>query len=44
VVPKGDIESRTATKMSMMPEGIFEQMSMEEVRDLIAYLANPVRK
>ena len=44
VVPKGDIESRTPTKMSMMPEGIFEQMRMEEVRDLVAYLANPVRK
>jgi putative heme-binding domain-containing protein len=44
VVPKGDIESRTPTKMSMMPEGIFEQMRMDEVRDLVAYLANPVRK
>ena len=44
VVPKGDIESRTPTKQSMMPEGIFEQMRMEEVRDLVAYLAHPVRK
>ncbi len=41
VVPKGDIESRTATKVSMMPEGLFEQLRIEEVRDLVAYLAGP---
>jgi putative heme-binding domain-containing protein len=41
VVPKSDIESRAATKLSMMPEGLFEQLRPEEVRDLIAYLASP---
>jgi putative membrane-bound dehydrogenase-like protein len=43
VVPKGDIESRTPTKVSMMPEGIFEQLRIDEVRDLVAYLASPVQ-
>ncbi len=39
VVPKGDIESRVQTKVSMMPDGAFEQLRLEEVRDLVAYLA-----
>ncbi|HZZ81914.1 MAG TPA: PVC-type heme-binding CxxCH protein, partial [Gemmataceae bacterium] len=43
VVPKGDIETRTATKQSMMPDGIFEPMRLEDVRDLVAYLASPTQ-
>jgi putative heme-binding domain-containing protein len=43
VVPKGDIDTRTPTKVSMMPDGIFEQMRLEEVRDLVAYLKSPVQ-
>ena len=43
VVPKSDIESRTATKVSMMPEGAFDQLRLEEVRDLIGYLGSPVQ-
>ena len=43
VVPKADIESRVQTKISMMPEGAFEQMRIEEVRDLVGYLASPVQ-
>jgi len=38
VVPKAEIESRTVSKLSMMPEGIFEKLSAQEVRDLVAYL------
>jgi putative membrane-bound dehydrogenase-like protein len=38
VVPKSEIDSRTATKVSMMPDGAFEQMRIEEVRDLVGYL------
>jgi putative membrane-bound dehydrogenase-like protein len=41
VVPKEDIDTRTPTKVSMMPDGIFEQMRLEEVRDLVGYLASP---
>jgi putative membrane-bound dehydrogenase-like protein len=43
VLPKGEIESREATKLSMMPEGIFEPLRLEEVRDLVGYLASPVQ-
>ncbi|MBM3997610.1 MAG: c-type cytochrome [Planctomycetes bacterium] len=43
VIPKGDIESRVPTKLSMMPEGTFEQMRIEEVRDLVGYLASPAQ-
>ena len=38
VVPTGEIESRAVSKLSMMPEGIFEKMTEQEVRDLVAYL------
>lgn len=43
IVPKGDIETRTATKISMMPEGAFERMSLAEIRDLVGYLASPAQ-
>ena len=43
VIPKADIESRVPTKISMMPDGAFEQMRIEEVRDLVGYLASPVQ-
>jgi putative heme-binding domain-containing protein len=38
---KGDIEERTVTPQSMMPEGLVQQLSFEELRDLTAYLASP---
>jgi putative membrane-bound dehydrogenase-like protein len=38
VVPKPEIESRNVSKLSMMPEGIFDKLTSEEVRDLVAYL------
>lgn len=38
VLPKADIEQRTASKQSMMPDGILEQMAIEEARALVAYL------
>src|SRR5207247_1726615 len=43
VLPKLDIESRVQTKLSMMPEGAFEQLRIEEVRDLVGYLASPAQ-
>jgi putative membrane-bound dehydrogenase-like protein len=43
VVPKSDIETRVPTKLSMMPEGLFEQLRPDEVRDLIGYLASPMQ-
>lgn len=38
---KSDIESREATKQSMMPDGLIQQFSFEEFRDLVGYLASP---
>ena len=37
-IAKSDIEVRTTSEKSMMPEGILDALSNEEVRDLIAYL------
>ena len=41
VIPKDEIEMRTVSKQSMMPDGLFDKLSREEIRDLIAYLASP---
>jgi len=41
VLPKGEIEGRTRSPQSMMPDGLFDKLSNEEVRDLVAYLASP---
>jgi putative membrane-bound dehydrogenase-like protein len=38
VIPKGDLESRKSTNQSIMPEGLFDQLKPDEVRDLVAYL------
>jgi putative membrane-bound dehydrogenase-like protein len=38
LVPKDEVESRATSKLSMMPEGIFEKMTEQEVRELVAYL------
>jgi putative membrane-bound dehydrogenase-like protein len=39
VVPKSDIDRREQTKLSLMPEGLFDKLSDEELRALMAYLA-----
>jgi putative membrane-bound dehydrogenase-like protein len=38
VIPKDEIEARTPSKISMMPDGILDKLSEQEVRDLVAYL------
>jgi len=38
ILPTGDIATRKQTNVSIMPDGLFEQMKPEEVRDLVAYL------
>ena len=43
IVPKGDIEARTQSAVSMMPEGIFSKLKDDEVRDLISYLASHIQ-
>ena len=48
IVPVSDIASRKQTNLSIMPDGLFDQMKPDEVRDLVAYLRSkeqvPVRK
>lgn len=39
VLPVGDIEGRKETNQSIMPEGLFDALKPDEVRDLVAYLA-----
>ena len=36
-----DIESRKETTQSIMPEGLFDALKPDEVRDLVAYLGTP---
>ena len=43
VLEKGDIESRQHSPLSMMPEGQLDPLTMDQVRDLIGYLASPVQ-
>src|SRR5690606_27285457 len=43
VVAKEDIEDRQLSELSLMPEGQLDEMSSEEVRNLIAYLASPTQ-
>jgi putative membrane-bound dehydrogenase-like protein len=40
-VPTGEIENRRESALSMMPEGLFDRLSAEEIRDLVGYLASP---
>jgi putative heme-binding domain-containing protein len=41
VIPKDEIESRTKSPLSLMPEGLWDNLKNAEVRDLVAYLASP---
>lgn len=37
-IPKADIERRTPTELSVMPEGLFDQLTDAELRAVVAYL------
>jgi putative membrane-bound dehydrogenase-like protein len=41
IVPKSEIDSRRASPLSLMPDGLLDKLSTEEVRDLVGYLASP---
>jgi putative membrane-bound dehydrogenase-like protein len=43
VVAKEDIEERQLSSLSLMPEGLLEPLSEEDVRNLIAYLGSPTQ-
>ncbi len=38
LIRKEEIDARSVSKVSMMPEGLFEQLTPKEVLDLVAYL------
>jgi len=40
ILPKDEIETRTQSPLSMMPEGVLDKLSAVELRDLVAYLAS----
>ena len=43
VIAKRDIENRTLSRLSMMPEGLLDRLTDEQVRQLVAYLASPTQ-
>ena len=43
IIPKKEIESRNVSPLSLMPDGLLDKMTDEELRDLVAYLASPVQ-
>ncbi|MGV3757748.1 MAG: family 16 glycoside hydrolase [Verrucomicrobiota bacterium] len=42
-LPRKDVASIRASELSMMPEGLVEQLSGSDMRDLIAYLKSPTQ-
>ena len=40
-VAAADIDSRKASTLSIMPDGLFDKLKDDEIRDLVAYLASP---
>ncbi len=43
VVPKSEIELRSLSKVSMMPDGLLQTLTNDQVRDLVGYLASPTQ-
>ncbi|HMP80632.1 MAG TPA: c-type cytochrome, partial [Pirellulaceae bacterium] len=41
IIPLDDIEEQKLSDLSLMPNGLLDPLPLEEVRDLIAYLASP---
>ncbi len=41
VVPVTEIQSRKTSPLSIMPAGMLEKLTSDQVRDLVAYLASP---
>ena len=41
IVPKGEIDERTLSPKSMMPDDLWKPLTDHEVRSLVAYLASP---
>jgi putative heme-binding domain-containing protein len=39
-IAKSDVDTRQQTPLSLMPDGLFDKLSDEDIRDLMAYLAS----
>ena len=42
-IPVGEIDARRLADISMMPEGLLNALSEQDIRDLFAYLASPTQ-
>ncbi len=42
-IPEAEIEERVRNKVSSMPEGLLNDLTLDEVADLFAYLSGPTR-
>jgi putative heme-binding domain-containing protein len=40
-IDRGDIDEQRASSLSLMPDGLFQNLSDDQVRDLIGYLMSP---
>ncbi len=43
VIPRNELKSVTQTELSMMPEGLLQAITPDEVRELLAYLRSPAQ-
>lgn len=43
IIPRNELKSVAQTELSMMPEGLLQAISENEVRDLLAYLRSPAQ-
>ncbi len=43
VLARGDVKSMSQSELSMMPEGLLQALTEDEVRDLLAYLKSPAQ-
>jgi putative heme-binding domain-containing protein len=42
-IPESDVEEKSRSKTSAMPEGLLNTLTLDEIADLFAYLSNPPR-
>lgn len=42
-IAKSDVDTRQQTSLSLMPDGLFDKLSDDEIRDLMAYLASQLK-
>lgn len=43
IIPKGEIDARKLSEISMMPEGLLSNMTKDEAKHLVAYLQSPTQ-